>query len=432
MKTVIIFFLVQIICIQTFGQIKLIPDSKSINTSLIMQGEFTMGYYVIENDKAREICVYETEVGLNNQKFNLKTSLNFIKSDLQWKENIIADDKSLKPISRVSERDTRNYKLNFSEIITGEITTNKKNKPIKFSVTEDYFDIATYPYVISALPLTTGYKAIIPVLDYDANEPNKIHNVVIKEIKSHVFHSDLTGDHNVWKVGIFEESTKNDYNYYIDKETRKIWRVDILANGTSLFLLDKETDFNPFKNKFNKEKMLLMINGGNSVILGEAFAREGMTNINLGGSNKKQIAPKGTKVLLMPYTDYYKEWFEINKKQSKVKNAKPIDLPNDAKECIKFTEVYDDNGHFEFSNLMPGEYLLFSAFGYEETYLKRENTGAANVFINGSYAGTELYSDVFEYARNATANAMKTFTINKDGETLDIKLRNSVKFKFFK
>ena len=92
--------------------------------------------------------------------------------------------------------------------------------------------MATYPYILSALPLTTGYKAIIPVIDYDAKDKSKIQNVEIIDVQSHIYHSDLTDDHKVWKIGVIEESSGSIYNYYIDKETRKIWRVDISANGT--------------------------------------------------------------------------------------------------------------------------------------------------------------------------------------------------------
>lgn len=391
-----------------------------------------MGYYVVEDGKATEICVYQTEVGLNNQKFNLKTSLNFIKSDLQWKEDIVADEKTLKPTQRNSDRDTRSFTLNFSNNITGEIASKgkSKSKPIKFSVSDDYFDIATYPYVISALPLTTGYKAIIPVLDYDAKEPTKVYNVFVSSVKSHVFHSDFTGDHNVWKVEVLEESTGNIYNYYIDKQTRKIWRVDISANGTVLFLLDKETDFNPFKNKFNREETLKMVTSGKSVILGETFARDDrsgrddkLIRIDVLNVNKKQFAPKGTKVLLMPYTAFYQEWFELNKKQAKVKNAKPIPLPNEAKECIIFTEIYNDKGNFEFANIMPGDYLIFTSFNYEDFYSQSEVVGKANVYVNGNYQGTEVYTDMFGYTQQGNANYKKIVTIKTNGETVNIKLK---------
>lgn len=432
MKKIVSMCIIYMFSISVKSQNIILPGDKSLNMSLIKTGKFTMGYNVVQDGKATEICIYETELNLSNQNFNLKSSLNFISSDLKWKEDIVADAKTLKPIRRISERDTRNFTLNFSNNITGEISTKSKSKskPIKFSISEDYFDIATYPYVISALPLTTGYKATIPVLDYDAKEPNKVYNVLVKEVKSHIFHSDLTGDHNVWKVAVFEESSNNNFIYYIDKETRKIWRADILSNGTVLFLLDKETDFNPFKNKFDKEETLRMIKQGSSTILGEAFARDDrsgkddkLIRIDVLNVNKKQFAPKGTKVLLMPYTAFYKEWFDINKKQAKVKNAKPIPLPNDAKECIVFTEVYNDAGNFEFTNLMPGEYLLFTSFNYQDFFSKSEVVGKANVYVNGHYQGTEVYTDMFGYTQQGNANYQKNVTIEKNGETLKVKLK---------
>jgi hypothetical protein len=258
MKKLAACFVFQLVCILAFGQTLITPGDKSFNKSLIKQGKFTMGYYVVQDGIATEICVYETEVGFSNQKFNLKTSLQFLKSDLQWKENIIADENTFKPVSRKSERDTRSFNLNYSGNISGEFTEPKtgKSKKVNLSIKEPYFDVTTYPYILSALPLATGYRAIIPVVDYDAKDKSKIQQVIINEVKSHIFHSDLTDDHKVWLVGVTEESTGSMFNYYIDKETRKIWRADIAANGTVLFLLDKETDYNPFKNKFNKDETM--------------------------------------------------------------------------------------------------------------------------------------------------------------------------------
>jgi hypothetical protein len=67
-----------------------------------------------------------------------------------------------------------------------------------------------------------------------------------------------------------------------------------------------------------------MVTKGNSVISGEAFAkddRSGVDNrklrIDILNVNKKQFAPKGTKVVLLPYTEYFKEWMELNKNKGK-------------------------------------------------------------------------------------------------------------------
>ena len=175
-----------------------------------------------------------------------------------------------------------------------------------------------------------------------------------------------------------------------------------------------------------------MMNDGSASIIGETFARDDRSGkddkkirIDILNVNKKQFAPKGTKVLLLPYTEYYKEWFELNKKQAKVRGAKPIPLPKEAAGQIKITEVFNDKGNFEFANLMPGEYLLFTSFNYEDFFAKSEVVGKADVYVNGSYQGTEVYTDMFGYTQQGNANFQKFVTVKSSGETVKVKLKRN-------
>lgn len=433
MKKIISLSILQLVCFLAIGQTKILPGDKSINKALIKQGKFTMAYYSVDNGSYTEIATYKRDVQLNNGKFILKTNLSLLNSNIEWKETSVAEENSLKPISRKSERDTRTYSLNFLEKVTGDyVDTKTGNKTSVIEETnEGYFDISCYPYLLSALPLKTGYKAVIPVYDYEAKAKSKINNVLVLEVKSAVFNSSLTGNHNVWEVSAAEEGSGNVFIYYIDKDDRKLWQAKIKADGRFFALVDKETEVNPFKNEFNKAETFKMVSEGGSTIAGEAYARDDRTRKDNGKEkfgasinfSKKQFAPKGTNVLLMPYTAYYREWFEINKKQAKIKGAKPIPLPKDALECLKYTQVYDDKGHFEFTNLMPGEYLLYITFDYEDFFTRTEETGRANVYVNGHYAGTEVYTGMFGYTTAGGANIQKNVTVKENNKTVKVKLK---------
>ena len=413
MKKLFLIFFVCICNVFVFGQNKILPGDKSLNINLIKEGKFTMGYYFVKNGNPLEISTYQTEVSTNGNQLIFNSKLIFLKSDKQWKEQVILDKNTLKPISRKSERETRNFDIKYANINKG-----------------DYFDITTYPLVLCALPLNTGYKATIPVIDYDSPNKDKIQNVNITDVKSNIYNSELTGEHQVWKASVNEESTGNVYDYFIDKNSRKIYKITVSSKGNNFMLVDKETDFNPFKNTFDKEATLKMVTKGNSVISGEAFAkddRSGRDNskirIDVLNINKKQFAPKGTKVVLLPYTEYFKEWMELNKKQRKIKGAQTIPLSEDAKSCILTTEIYDDKGNFEFTNLTEGEYFVFISFNYTDTFSRREVTGTSDIYVNGQYAGTQLNTDIFDYAQTGNANFQKIVTIKSNGETVKIKLK---------
>lgn len=413
MKRLFLNFCLSICSIFVFGQNKILPVAQSLNINLIKIGNSTMGYYFVKDKNPLEICTYQTEVSTNENQLLFNSKLIFLKSDKAWKEQIILDKNTLKPISRKSERETRTFDIKHTNINKG-----------------DYFDIATYPLVLCALPLNTGYKATIPVIDYDSPNKDKIQNVNITDVKSNIYNSELTGEHQVWKVSVNEESTGNLYDYFIDKTSRKIYKITVSSKGNTLILVDKETDFNPFKNTFDKEATLKMVTKGNSVISGEAFAKDDRSGrddskirIDVLNINKKQFAPKGTKVILLPYTEYFKEWMELNKKQKKIKGAPPIPLSEEAKSCVLITEIYNDKGNFEFTNLTEGEYFVFISFGYTDTFSRREITGTSDVYINGQYAGTQLNTDIFDYAQTGNANFQKIVTIKSNGETVKIKLK---------
>ena len=112
--------------------------------------------------------------------------------------------------------------------------------------------------------------------------------------------------------------------------------------------------------------------------------------------------------------------------EKRVKKFKqPIPLPKGANECIKESEVYDNNGNFEFVNLMPGEYLLTTKFIYGHSATATDVVGATDTYINGLYQGTSYNTVSYSFIVEATANVKKTVTIKKDGEKVSVKLKKT-------
>lgn len=426
-----IFVFLQTIC---FAQVTVLPGDKSINVSLLKPGTYTMVYNISYNGKWAPLGEYVTEVAFQNKQLKVNTALFFTKSNTQWTESFVVQTNSFLPVSSYSDRDERTLSLSFSNKVTGFYLDKKlqKKKQINQDLPKNCFDASVYPYIIQMLPLDVGYRAIIPVFDYEATDNAKTHRIEIIEVKSDVYTSDLTGEHKVWKVAVLEGNTGHRFDYFIDKANRSIWKISIVsAKGDKMVMTNIETDFNPFKTSFDKKTTLAMVQNGNAVIKGTAFARDnenegglkGMAVLNI---NKKQYAAKGTEIVLIPFTAYFKEWIALNEKQRKIKNAKPIPLPKDAFDCFKRTTVYDDNGNFEFTNLKPGEYLLVTAFGYTHTPKQTEETGRASVIVNGTYQGDEVYTSVFSYSSNATANIQKVVSIKKEGEKVEVKLKKTL------
>jgi hypothetical protein len=84
-----------------------------------------------------------------------------------------------------------------------------------------------------------------------------------------------------------------------------------------------------------------------------------------------------------------------------------VPLAKDAAACIKTTTVYDQEGHFEFTNLMPGEYLLYTEFGYTHTTTRTEVIGYTDTYINGMFQGSAANTQTYKYGTSAVAGIKK-------------------------
>ena len=297
MKKLFIVSTLHLFSIFSFGQQIILPGDKSIDKDFLKPSLTTMGYFLSSNDQLIDIGTYEIEVSTNNQKTIVNSTLFFKDSEKQWKDVCVVNANNLSPISYSSDRDERNFSLRFANTITGEFIDKKngQKEPIKKLIKEQYFDINFYPHILKALPLKLGYKAIIPVYDFEAIDNSKIYNVLVNDVRSDVYKSINTGNHNVWKTSVFEESTGNKFEYFIDKQTRRLWQIKILAKDGQLMLLtDKESDYNPIKQKFNKKETLKLVSNGKSLIIGQVFgrARNDDARIKIINYNPKQFAVK--------------------------------------------------------------------------------------------------------------------------------------------
>jgi len=390
-----------------------------------------MAYFSVSGRQTTEISSFDVEVSVNGKTISVYTRLSLPAGKVMWTDTSIADVTTLKPIYRASDNSDKQYHIAYGNTIEGYYYDKKSNKStqIKENSKGDFFDGFIYPYLLGALPLTSGYKAILPVYEYKPGTINNISNTRITEVKSGMHKSSITGEHAVWQVSVFEEGTNVKYEYYIDKESRKLWKIGILAaNGKQYLLVDKELDYNPFTATFDKVQTYKMVSAGSATISGQIYARDN-ENTTKGGIailnvNKKQYAQQGTSVILIPYTDYFKEWIALNVKLRKEGQAVP--LSKEAAECIKVTSVYDNDGNFEFTNLMPGEYYLFTEFGYIHTAARTEVVGYTDTYINGLFQGTTANTQRNRYKTSVTASLKKIVTINKEGEKLTVKLKKTL------
>lgn len=411
------------------AQTVLVPGENVLDKKYIKNGTYEMACFAESGGRQIEISTFTIQINNTGKALGVYTLLQWAHNKDVVIDTSISDGNTFKPIYRSSISKTREMVVHYGKDVSGYYydKQTKKRQTIK-EAGSAFFDSYTYPYLLGLLPLTSGYRNDLAVYDYKPGNTSNTKKARIEEVKSNLYSSKLTGEHKVWQVNVYEEATKDSYVYYIDKESRRLWKVDILTQGQRLLMIDKEIDYNPFTTKFDKTSTLNMVTAGNSVILGTVFARDnqnegmlkGMAVLNI---NKKQYARSGTTVLLIPYTPFIKEWIKLN--DASRKKGRSIPLPKEAAECIKTTTVYDNDGHFEFTNLMAGEFLLYTEFGYVHTSSRTEVVGYTDTYINGMFQGSTANTTTYNVNSNASASVQKTVTIKNNGDTEEVKLKKT-------
>ena len=412
------------------AQTVLVPGENVLDKKYIKNGTYEMACYAESGGRQIEVSTFSITINATNKTLGVYTNLQWASTKEVVIDTSISDGNTFKPVYRSSISKAREMVVHYGKDVSGYYydKQTKKRQTIK-EAGSAFFDSYTYPYLLGLLPLTSGYRNELAVYDYKPGNTSNTKKARIEEVKSNLYTSNLTGEHKVWQVNVYEEATRDSYVYYIDKESRRLWKIDILTQGQRLQLIDKEIDFNPFTTKFDKTSTLNMVTAGNSVILGTVFARDnqnagmlkGMAVLNI---NKKQYARAGTTVLLIPYTPFIKEWIKLN--DALRKKGRSIPLPKEAAECIKSTTVYDSEGHFEFTNLMAGEYLLYTEFGYVHQATRTEVVGYTDTYINGIFQGTSANTKSYDVSVGASATVKKTVTIKNNGDKEEVKLKSTL------
>lgn len=395
----------------------------------VKSSRLDMDCYLLSQGGRKPISRFTADMKLSGKTIAVYTSLQFTGSADSWTDTSIANAADLKPVYRSSYHGNQVWALQFGKSISG-FTYDKKSKKrttVNPAAEGAFIDSYLYPYILNSLPLNSGYRASLPVFDFKPEKGGLIKPARVEEVRSSALKSSLTGEHKVWLVTVFEETTNEKYEYSIDKSNGRIRKIEIYTPDQHILMEDRESDYNPFKSTFDYAATLSMIKDGQATIKGQAFARDNQASIKgiaILNVNKKQYAQQGTVIVLIPYTNYYKEWIKINDAGRKKGTAYP--LSKEAAACIKTTTVYDEDGNFEFTNLKPGEYLLYTEFMYIHRSTHTEVIGYTDTYINGMFSGSYANTNSYSVDAEVKATVKKTIEIKKPDEKVSVKLKKTL------
>lgn len=428
MKLYALILTFSLLSLTAFSQKMVEPGSKSVNTKYIkpQKSLFTV-YYVKDTSWVKQGLV-TYDIVLTNNQLSLTNSYTPKDNSFSTVRTSVADAQTLKPITYISDAKETKVDLNFGESITGNYYSKKtkKNKKLNLHPKEVFFDWVWTDHLIGTLPLDVGYKARFPQFYYNDDSGVFVEYYTIKEVKSFVYNSPRTGKHDAWLVTVLEETSNAIYNYIIDKKDHRLWQREMsMGKGMWEITTNEELDYQPIKNKFDKDQVAKQISKGNSVIIGTAYAKSN-SGKKLGGlvnTAKKQFAPKGTEITLFPSSAYYDEWVEVNKKIRKQNKMPEVPLDRDFGYSIKKAKVYDDEGHFEFADLMPGTYVVMASFDFSNSYNYSYVSGYTNYYNYWGYTGSTTNYGTARQSYVDKANIEKRITIDKDGEKKEVNLK---------
>lgn len=412
-----------------YAQKPVLPGSSEINTAHLTPGKSQYIIYYVKDTSWTKKGSFTHDLSISGNQ--IKLVADYTDQNDKWyrKVSSTADAKTLAPIDYKFESTKSKSELSFGNTVTGKVhyLDGRKDESINVTPKEKAVDYNLAEYLFTTLPLKTGYKATIPEFYYEPKTDKLVTNYIIKDVKSYVYRSPKTGSHESWLVGILEENTGALYNFVIDKNQHKIWQREMsLGGGMWEICVNDELEYQPIKNKFNKAEALAKFEKGNGVILGTTFARDRSSKLAVLNINKSQYAPKGTIVTILPNQPYIEEWKEVNKKIRKGKKLPEVPIDKNVQACIRTTKVYDDKGHFEFTNLMPGEYILSTSFGYTHNYTYQYYAGTSYLMHpSGAVLSSNNIYNSASASTGATADIETLVTVKGDGEPLKINLKDT-------
>jgi len=400
------------------AQKNIVPGGNAFEGKWLKNEKYQMDCFMVEGNQKSKYGTFSVEVKVNSNTLSVITNLRLPASNETVTDTSISGATQLNPIYRSSNSKTKRYALHFDKEVTGYYMdkVTGKTTTVKESLHKNVFDGYLYPYLLGTLSLEPGFKGKLAAYNFKPENKTRVHDVNINQVESATYRSRTEGARSVWKVNVVEEVNNDAYSYYVDKESRKLWKIDILTGGRRIELVTSES-------------RATVSASGNATITGQVFARDnenegllkGMAVLNV---NKKQYAPAGTPVYLVPATPYFEEFKQRNKKGKAKTSQEPL-LPEFEK-LIRTVAISDDKGNYEISDVPEGPYYLVVAFGYRHTHRGTETVGQTDVYVNGNYQGSNPINRIYSETQNASAYIEKKITVEKNQKVVKQNLKKTL------
>jgi len=237
----ILFLVLTIATMASNAQNLLTPSKKSFAKKWIKNTNYQMTWYSLRDTVKYEMGKVTTHISTDKKSLTIVTQVYMKNMKTPWVDSTVAELKTLKPIRHSSYNMQRDMVLNFGKIVTGFYNDKMKKNIIVVSDTTncDYFDSNLYPVLIGWLPLDNNYKQDISIYDYNPTAKIGVIRASVKNVSSSTYQTEKNGIRDVWVVTVSDEIGNGENGvstYYFDKLDRKLWKQEIVANGSKMMM----------------------------------------------------------------------------------------------------------------------------------------------------------------------------------------------------
>jgi hypothetical protein len=157
-----------------------------------------------------------------------------------------------------------------------------------------------------------------------------------------------------------------------------------------------------------------MLARGKGTIKGVAYTK---AKNNMGIKAGARIYANQMKVVLLPVTPYFEDWYKMRKDKENLRKRRYVHLSTDAYK-YRLEAITNSDGEFTFPEMKPGRYFLQGFLNWTSNGYYNEYTGAAY----NSYGGRTNYYEQKTYSVGHEDRIEEFVEVKEDGQVVKVKL----------
>ena len=237
MKQLLI-LLIFLVPAMAFPQMLLKPGNPCIEYQRISDEKSSMIWYLMQDTTKIEIGRVTRDIQTDNKNLIVITTVKMRETPTVWIDSTIADRNSLKPVYHASYNTKRDMIIRFDSLVTGYYADkeNKSTISISYGPSMDYFDSNLYPTLIRWLPLKTGFTKDLSIYDFNPNGKSGVMRVSVIAVRQCEYLYQDKEIKKVYLVTVRDDISTGTTTYFIDIETRKLWKMVITSGERKMVM----------------------------------------------------------------------------------------------------------------------------------------------------------------------------------------------------